>query len=168
MSMTTTLSLLTAAGIVAGLAFSGIQTYLLRKQTQTANLVAATSEARATIQHLHEMLDAIGTPATSNANTVESSSTPSSAQSNPSSANNPHHDPPSGNGMLRNGVAAISIDRNGILRNGAAAKSIDRNGILRNGVDAIGTPDAVLVPGLAVPSGGMRLGRGGGSSPWWR
>ncbi len=31
------------------------------------------------------------------------------------------------------------------------------------GVDAIGTPDAVLVPGLAVAPDGMRLGRGGGS-----
>ncbi len=31
------------------------------------------------------------------------------------------------------------------------------------GPDAIGTPDAVLVPGLAVASDGMRLGRGGGS-----
>ncbi len=31
------------------------------------------------------------------------------------------------------------------------------------GPDAIGTPDAVLVPGLAVADDGMRLGRGGGS-----
>ncbi len=31
------------------------------------------------------------------------------------------------------------------------------------GPDAIGTPDAVLVPGLAVAPDGMRLGRGGGS-----
>jgi 5-formyltetrahydrofolate cyclo-ligase len=31
------------------------------------------------------------------------------------------------------------------------------------GVDAIATPDAVLVPGLAVARDGMRLGRGGGS-----
>jgi 5-formyltetrahydrofolate cyclo-ligase len=31
------------------------------------------------------------------------------------------------------------------------------------GVDAIGTPDAVLVPGVAVARDGMRLGRGGGS-----
>jgi 5-formyltetrahydrofolate cyclo-ligase len=31
------------------------------------------------------------------------------------------------------------------------------------GVDAIGTPDAVLLPGLAVSSTGDRLGRGGGS-----
>jgi 5-formyltetrahydrofolate cyclo-ligase len=30
------------------------------------------------------------------------------------------------------------------------------------GVDAIGTPDAVLVPGVAVARDGMRLGRGGG------
>jgi 5-formyltetrahydrofolate cyclo-ligase len=33
----------------------------------------------------------------------------------------------------------------------------------RLGVDAIGTPDAVLVPGLAVSTAGDRLGRGGGS-----
>lgn len=33
----------------------------------------------------------------------------------------------------------------------------------RLGVDAIATPDAVLVPGLAVSSTGDRLGRGGGS-----
>jgi 5-formyltetrahydrofolate cyclo-ligase len=33
----------------------------------------------------------------------------------------------------------------------------------RLGVDAIGTPDAVLLPGLAVSSTGDRLGRGGGS-----
>ena len=33
----------------------------------------------------------------------------------------------------------------------------------RLGVDAIATPDAVLVPGLAVGADGMRLGRGGGS-----
>jgi len=32
----------------------------------------------------------------------------------------------------------------------------------RLGVDAIATPDAVLVPGLAVAADGMRLGRGGG------
>lgn len=32
----------------------------------------------------------------------------------------------------------------------------------RLGVDAIGTPDAVLTPGLAVAADGMRLGRGGG------
>ena len=31
------------------------------------------------------------------------------------------------------------------------------------GVDAIATPDAVLVPGVAVARDGMRLGRGGGS-----
>jgi 5-formyltetrahydrofolate cyclo-ligase len=31
------------------------------------------------------------------------------------------------------------------------------------GVEAIGTPDAVLVPGVAVARDGMRLGRGGGS-----
>lgn len=31
------------------------------------------------------------------------------------------------------------------------------------GPEAIGTPDAVLVPGLAVAADGMRLGRGGGS-----
>ena len=31
------------------------------------------------------------------------------------------------------------------------------------GIDAIGTPDAVLVPGVAVARDGMRLGRGGGS-----
>ena len=31
------------------------------------------------------------------------------------------------------------------------------------GVDAIGTPDVVLVPGLAVAPDGLRLGRGGGS-----
>ena len=33
----------------------------------------------------------------------------------------------------------------------------------RLGVDAVGTADVVLVPGLAVTSSGMRLGRGGGS-----
>jgi 5-formyltetrahydrofolate cyclo-ligase len=33
----------------------------------------------------------------------------------------------------------------------------------RLGVDAIGTPDAVLLPGLAVSPEGDRLGRGGGS-----
>jgi len=33
----------------------------------------------------------------------------------------------------------------------------------RLGVGAIGTPDAVLLPGLAVSSAGDRLGRGGGS-----
>jgi len=33
----------------------------------------------------------------------------------------------------------------------------------RLGVDAIGTADAVLVPGLAVDRSGVRLGRGGGS-----
>lgn len=43
-----------------------------------------------------------------------------------------------------------------------------RRGILeptgqRLGVDAIATPDVVLVPGLAVGAYGMRLGRGGGS-----
>lgn len=32
----------------------------------------------------------------------------------------------------------------------------------RLGVDAIATPDAVLVPGLAVSSTGLRMGRGGG------
>jgi 5-formyltetrahydrofolate cyclo-ligase len=31
------------------------------------------------------------------------------------------------------------------------------------GPDAVGTPDAVLLPGLAVASDGLRLGRGGGS-----
>jgi 5-formyltetrahydrofolate cyclo-ligase len=31
------------------------------------------------------------------------------------------------------------------------------------GMDAVGTPDAVLVPGLAAAGDGMRLGRGGGS-----
>jgi len=30
-------------------------------------------------------------------------------------------------------------------------------------VDAVGTPDVVLTPGLAVDRTGMRLGRGGGS-----
>ncbi|CAN5553098.1 5-formyltetrahydrofolate cyclo-ligase [soil metagenome] len=33
----------------------------------------------------------------------------------------------------------------------------------RLGVDAVGTADAVLVPGLAVSRTGLRLGRGGGS-----
>jgi 5-formyltetrahydrofolate cyclo-ligase len=33
----------------------------------------------------------------------------------------------------------------------------------RLGVDAVGTADAVVVPGLAVSPTGMRLGRGGGS-----
>ena len=33
----------------------------------------------------------------------------------------------------------------------------------RLGVDAIGTADVVLVPGVAVSADGMRLGRGGGS-----
>jgi len=33
----------------------------------------------------------------------------------------------------------------------------------RLGVDAVATPDVVLVPGLAVDSAGFRLGRGGGS-----
>ncbi|GAA5145365.1 5-formyltetrahydrofolate cyclo-ligase [Nocardioides marinquilinus] len=33
----------------------------------------------------------------------------------------------------------------------------------RLGVDAVATADAVLVPGLAVSSSGLRLGRGGGS-----
>lgn len=33
----------------------------------------------------------------------------------------------------------------------------------RLGVDSIGTPDAVLVPGLAVSATGDRMGRGGGS-----
>jgi len=33
----------------------------------------------------------------------------------------------------------------------------------RLGVDAIATPDVVLVPGLAVDERGMRMGRGGGS-----
>ncbi len=33
----------------------------------------------------------------------------------------------------------------------------------RLGVDAVATPDVVLVPGLAVDGRGMRLGRGGGS-----
>ncbi len=33
----------------------------------------------------------------------------------------------------------------------------------RLGPDAVGTPDAVLLPGLAVADDGMRLGRGGGS-----
>jgi len=33
----------------------------------------------------------------------------------------------------------------------------------RLGVDAVGTPDVVLTPGLAVDRTGMRLGRGGGS-----
>lgn len=33
----------------------------------------------------------------------------------------------------------------------------------RLGVDAIATPDVVLVPGLAVSPSGLRLGRGGGS-----
>jgi len=33
----------------------------------------------------------------------------------------------------------------------------------RLGVDAVATADAVLVPGLAVSSTGLRLGRGGGS-----
>jgi 5-formyltetrahydrofolate cyclo-ligase len=33
----------------------------------------------------------------------------------------------------------------------------------RLGVDAIGTADAVVVPGLAVSATGLRLGRGGGS-----
>ncbi len=32
----------------------------------------------------------------------------------------------------------------------------------RRGVEAIGTPDAVLVPGVAVDRHGMRMGRGGG------
>ncbi|WP_281285858.1 5-formyltetrahydrofolate cyclo-ligase [Nocardioides humi] len=31
------------------------------------------------------------------------------------------------------------------------------------GVDAVATADVVLVPGLAVSTGGLRLGRGGGS-----
>ena len=51
---------------------------------------------------------------------------------------------------------------------GEAALTRARLGLLeptgpRLGVDAIGTPDAVLVPGLAVARDGMRLGRGGGS-----
>jgi 5-formyltetrahydrofolate cyclo-ligase len=33
----------------------------------------------------------------------------------------------------------------------------------RLGVEAVGTADAVLTPGLAVDRGGMRIGRGGGS-----
>ncbi len=33
----------------------------------------------------------------------------------------------------------------------------------RLGVDAVGTADVVVVPGLAVSSSGLRLGRGGGS-----
>ena len=33
----------------------------------------------------------------------------------------------------------------------------------RLGLDAVATPDVVLVPGLAVDRAGMRLGRGGGS-----
>ena len=51
---------------------------------------------------------------------------------------------------------------------GAASLAPARHGLLeptgrRLGVDAIATPDAVLVPALAVSPTGMRLGRGGGS-----
>ena len=51
---------------------------------------------------------------------------------------------------------------------GDAALAPARLGLLeptgpRLGTDAIGTPDVVLVPGLAVSSSGQRLGRGGGS-----
>jgi 5-formyltetrahydrofolate cyclo-ligase len=51
---------------------------------------------------------------------------------------------------------------------GDAALAPARLGLLeptgpRLGVDAIGTPDVVLVPGLAASATGDRLGRGGGS-----
>ncbi|WP_309647647.1 5-formyltetrahydrofolate cyclo-ligase [Nocardioides sp.] len=51
---------------------------------------------------------------------------------------------------------------------GAASLAPARLGLLeptglRLGVDAIATPDVVLVPGLAVDDRGMRMGRGGGS-----
>lgn len=51
---------------------------------------------------------------------------------------------------------------------GADALAPGRRGLLepvgpRLGVDAIGTADVVLVPGLAVGRDGVRLGRGGGS-----
>ncbi|WP_341926671.1 5-formyltetrahydrofolate cyclo-ligase [Nocardioides psychrotolerans] len=51
---------------------------------------------------------------------------------------------------------------------GAGSLAAARLGLLeptgpRLGVDAIATPDVVLVPGLAVDDRGMRMGRGGGS-----
>ena len=51
---------------------------------------------------------------------------------------------------------------------GDAGLAPARHGLLeptsrRLGVDAVGTADAVVVPGLAVSSSGVRLGRGGGS-----
>jgi 5-formyltetrahydrofolate cyclo-ligase len=51
---------------------------------------------------------------------------------------------------------------------GDAALAPARYGLLeptgpRLGVDAVATPDAVLVPGLAVSDAGLRMGRGGGS-----
>ncbi|MFB9312730.1 5-formyltetrahydrofolate cyclo-ligase [Nocardioides plantarum] len=51
---------------------------------------------------------------------------------------------------------------------GGAGLAPARHGLLeptsrRLGVDAIGTADAVVVPGLAVSPSGVRMGRGGGS-----
>lgn len=51
---------------------------------------------------------------------------------------------------------------------GAASLAPARRGLLEPvgeplGVEAVGTADAVLVPGLAVGADGIRLGRGGGS-----
>lgn len=57
MSAETLVAIVTAFGVMAGVVYSGFQTLLLRRQTEIANKVAATSEARATIQHLHEILD---------------------------------------------------------------------------------------------------------------
>jgi 5-formyltetrahydrofolate cyclo-ligase len=54
------------------------------------------------------------------------------------------------------------------VHTGEAGLAPARYGLLeptgpRLGVDAVATPDAVLVPGLAVSATGLRLGRGGGS-----
>jgi hypothetical protein len=59
MSVETVVGVVAAFGVLAGVVYSGVQTLLLRRQTEIANKVAATSEARATIQHLHEVLDRV-------------------------------------------------------------------------------------------------------------
>ena len=65
-------------------------------------------------------------------------------------------------------VLLPDLDLDWALYDGAQSLAPAGRGLLepvgaRLGVDAVATADVVLVPGLAVSSGGVRLGRGGGS-----
>ena len=71
---------------------------------------------------------------------------------------------------IRSGILRMlpDLDLDWAVHTGDAGLAPASRGLLeptgpRLGVDAVATPDVVLVPGLAVSPTGLRLGRGGGS-----